>query len=45
MMVEEVCRKWIDRPSVTDMDIGGVYEIDRRTKLQKNGNATEMDKI
>ena len=28
--------KWIDRPSVTEMDRGGVYEMERRTKYQKN---------
>ena len=37
--------KWMDRPSVTEMDRGGVYEMDRQTKCQKNGNATDMDKI
>ena len=37
--------KLTDRPSVTEMDRGGVYEMDRKTKCQKNGNATEMDQI
>ena len=27
--------KWIDRPSVTEMDLGGVYEMERQTKCQK----------
>ena len=27
--------KWMDRPSVTEMDIGGVYEMDRQTKCLK----------
>ena len=35
--------KWIDRPSVTEMNRGGVYEFERQTKCQKNGNATEKD--
>ena len=38
--------KWMDKPCVTEMDRGGVDEMDRLTKGQKiNGNATEMDKI
>ena len=36
--------KWMDTASVTEMDRGGVYEMDRRTKCHKNGNATEMEK-
>ena len=28
--------KWIDRPSVTEMDRGGIYEMDRQTKCHKN---------
>ena len=35
----------MDRLSVTEISKGGVYEMDRRTKCQKNGNTTEMDKI
>ena len=35
----------IDTPSVTEMDIGGVYEMERQTKGQKNVNATALDKI
>ena len=31
-----------DRPSVTETDRGGVYEMDRQTNRQKNGNATEI---
>ena len=27
--------KWMDRPSVTEMDIGGVYEMDRQKKCLK----------
>ena len=37
--------KWMDGPSVTEMDRGSVHQIDRQTKCPKNGNATEMDKI
>ena len=37
--------KWMDRPSVTEIDRGGVYEMDRQTKCQTNLNATEMDTI
>ena len=33
--------KGMDGPSVTEMDRGGIYEMD----WQKNWNATEMDKI
>ena len=35
--------KWMDRPGVTEMDTGGVYEMDRPTKWKKNGNATDID--
>ena len=35
----------MDRPSVTEMDRGSVYKMDRHTNCQKkNGNATEIDK-
>ena len=44
-LVEEMFMKWMDRLSVTEMDRGGVYEMDRQTKCQKILNATEMDKI
>ena len=27
--------EWMDIPSVTEMDRGGVYEMDRQTKCQK----------
>ena len=27
--------KWMDRPSVAEVDRGGVYEMDRQTKCQK----------
>ena len=37
--------KWKDRPSVTEMDRGDVYELERQTKCKKNGNSTEMDKV
>ena len=37
--------KWMDRPSVTEMDRGGVYEMDKQTMCQKNLNPTEMDNI
>ena len=45
VIVDEVSMKWMDRPSVTEMDTGGVYEMDRQTKCQKNENATDIDKI
>ena len=35
LLVEEVSMKWMDRPSVTEMERGGVYEMDRR-KSTKN---------
>ena len=31
-IIEEVSMKWMDRPSVTEMDRAGVFEIDRHTK-------------
>ena len=35
--------KCMDRPSVTEMDRGDVYEMDRQTNCQKkNENATSM---
>ena len=34
-----------DRPSVTETDRGGVYEMDRQTNCPKKGNANEIDKI
>ena len=37
--------KWMDRPSVTEIDRGDVDEMDRQTNFQNNGNATEMNKI
>ena len=43
--VEEVSMKWMDRPSVTVIDRGGVYEMDRQTKFPKKRIATEMDQI
>ena len=27
--------KWMDRPSVTEMERGGVHEMDRQKKCQK----------
>ena len=33
--VEDVSMKWMDRPSVTEIDIGGGYEMDEQTKCQK----------
>ena len=33
------------KKSVTEMDRGDVYEMDRQIKCQTNGNATEMDEI
>ena len=32
------------RLSVTETDKGGVYEMDRQTHRQKNGNFPEIDK-
>ena len=37
--------KWMDRPSVTKMERGGVYEMERRKSEKKHGNATEIDQI
>ena len=37
--------KWMDRPSVTEIEREGLYEMDRRKKCQQNGNAIEMDKM
>ena len=37
--------KWIDGPSVTEMDRGGGYEMGRQTNCQKNRNATKIDTI
>ena len=37
--------KWMDRPIVTEMERGGVYEMDRQKKCQPNGNVREMDKM
>ena len=37
--------KWMNRPSVTEINRGGVYEMDGQTNAKKNGNATEMDNI
>ena len=34
-LVEEVSMKWMDRPSVTEMERGGVYEIDRPKSAKK----------
>ena len=35
--------KWMNGPSVTEMDIGVVYEMVRQKKCQKYGNVTEMN--
>ena len=32
-MLEEVSMKWMDRPSITEMERGGVCEMDRRKSL------------
>ena len=32
--IEEVSMKWMDKPSVTEMDRGGAYEMERQTKCQ-----------
>ena len=45
MMVKEVSMKWMDGPSVTEMEGEGVYEMAWHKNGQKNGNATEMDKM
>ena len=44
LQLEEVSMKWMDRLSFTEMEIGGVFEMDRQ-KSAKNGNASEMDKL
>ena len=36
--------KWMDRPSVTEMERGGVYEMDIQ-KSAKKLSSTEMDKM
>ena len=33
--IEEVSMKWMDGASVTEMDKGGVYEMNRQTKCQE----------
>ena len=37
--------KSIEGPSVTEMDRGGVYEMDLKKKCHKKGNATKTDRI
>ena len=37
-----VSMKWMDRPRVTKMNRGGVYEIDRQTKRHQKLNATDI---
>ena len=37
--VEEVLMKWMDKPSVTEMERGGVYKMGKQKKCQ---NVTEM---
>ena len=44
-IVEEMSMRWMDRPSVVEMEREGVYEMDGWEKWQQNGNATEMDKM
>ena len=34
-MVEEMSIKWMDKPSVTETDRGGVYKMDTQFKCQK----------
>ena len=34
-MLEGLSMKWVDRPRVTEMDRGGYYEMERRTKCHK----------
>ena len=34
-LIEEVSFKWMDRPSVTEMDRGGGNEMNGQTKCQK----------
>ena len=43
--LEEKSMKWMDKPSVTEMERGGVYEMDRWKSAKKNGNATELDQM
>ena len=33
--LEKLSIKWMDRPSVTEMEKGGVYKLDRQKKCQK----------
>ena len=44
-LLEDVSMKWMDGPSVTEKDGGDIYEMDRQTKCQKNGDATKLDKV
>ena len=37
--------KWMARPSVTEMERRGGYEMDRRKSAKKHGNATEIDQM
>ena len=37
--------KWMDRPSVTEPEGGGVYEMDRQKSAKKHVNATEIDQM
>ena len=37
--------KKMDRPSVTEMDGGGDYEMDGQTICHRNESATEMEKF
>ena len=34
-IIEEVSMKWLERPSVIEMESGGVYEMYGRKKCQK----------
>ena len=45
ILVEEVFMKLMERPSVTEMDIGGVFEIYRQTKCQKNKMPLKWTKL
>ena len=38
-MGEELSMRWMDRTSVTEMEKGGVYEMDIRKSAKKHGNA------
>ena len=42
---KEVSMKWMDGPSFTEMEKGGVYEMDGRKSAKKHGNANEIDKM